>query len=408
MNQDQTPLGVDDADRPLAPVRGERFWLLLGFAVLLGLMAMQTVLSLHQIEQQRLQLKSVIEEGLTKFDLVGRMHAAGRERILLLQRMFLTADPFEREALREAFSRQAELFIQARQALLRLPLNAEERLLLDRQGALSRQFHAIHLRVLEHLDTGAEHEAERLLSEALLPTQYAVLATLSELYDLQQRNARGIWVRSDRLQHEARRLLLAVAAMVLLTGLTVAYFVFRRIRTASLARERLATYDALTGLPNRLLIQRLIGQSIARAQRQQRKFALMFVDLDRFKAVNDSLGHKAGDLLLIEVASRLRRSVRASDTVGRLAGDEFVVLLDDVHNAADVLAVAEKIRTSVQEPMTIFDRDVQVGASIGIALYPEHGRDAEELLRHADAAMYRVKGEGRNGYRLCEAQRGVD
>jgi diguanylate cyclase (GGDEF)-like protein len=381
---------------------GEHLWLAIGFAILLGLIALQTFLSLRQIEQQREQLKSVIEGGLTKFDLVGRMHAAGRDRIVLLQRIFMSEDPFEREALREDFSRQAEQFVLARQGLLAMPLSGAERALLDRQRELSQRFHRLHLEVFDLLDRGDVGQAKRLLNERLLPTQNSVLATLGELYDLQQRNVRNIWLHSDRLQQEARRLLLAVAALILLIGVAVAYFVFRRVREASAERERLATYDLLTGLPNRLLINRLLVQAMARAQRQQRRLALMFVDLDRFKAVNDRLGHRAGDQLLVEVARRLRASVRVGDVVGRLAGDEFVVLLEDVHTPEEVLVVAEKIRHAVQAPVLIDGQRAQVGASIGIALYPEHGRTVEELLRRADAAMYDVKAAGRDGCRLAE------
>lgn len=399
----------DDAGPAASPYlgrqtrRGERFWLALGFVVLLGLMVLQTILSLRQIEQQRLQLRSVIEVSLSKLDLVGRMHAAGRERILLLQRMFMTADPFQREAVREDFSRQAERFIQARQGLLAMPLNENERRLLERQSKLSQHFHRLNLEVFDLLDRGDTVAATRLLNDALLPTQAAVLTTLNDLYDLQQRNARDIWLHSDRLQQEARRLLLAVAALVLLIGMAVAYFVFARVREASVARERLASYDLLTGLPNRMLITRLLGQAVARAQRQDQRFAVLFVDLDRFKAVNDSLGHHAGDQLLIEIAQRLRDSVRASDTVGRLAGDEFVVILENIRSPEEVLALAEKLRHTVQEPVPIEGQAAQVGASIGIALYPEHGRSVEELLRRADAAMYAVKAAGRDGARLADA-----
>jgi len=383
--------------------REERFWLAIGFTVLLVLIALQTFISLRQIEQQRQQLKSIIEEGLGKFDLVGRLHAAGRERIVLLQRIFMSDDPFDQQALREEFSRQAEQFVKARLSLLAMPLSESERALLDRQSVLSQRFHRFNLEVFDLLDRGEVGEAKRLLNVHLLPTQNAVLSTLGELYDLQQRNARDIWLRSDRLQQEARRLLLAVATLILLIGLAVACFVFRRVREASAERERLATYDMLTGLPNRLLLYRLLIQAIARAQRQDQRLALMFVDLDRFKAVNDRLGHHAGDQLLVEIARRLRACVRANDVVGRLAGDEFVVLLEDVRTSEDVLAVAEKIRHTVQEPVLIAGQPVQVGASIGIALYPEHGRTGEELLRRADVAMYDVKAAGRDGYRLAES-----
>lgn len=385
---------------------GEHFWLALGFAILLGLMLLQTFLSLRQIEHQRQQLKGFIETGLAKFDMVGRMHAAGRERIVLLQRMIMATDAFERESLREDFSRQAELFIRARHSLLAMPLNEAERGLLERQGMLSQRFHEIHLEVFDLFDRGETEQAMRLLNEQLLPTQNAVLSTLGELYDLQQRNGRALWAHADHLQQEARRLLLAIATLIFLVGLAVAYYVSARVREASAVRERLATYDLLTGLPNRLLIYRLIEQAIARAQRQGRRFALMFVDLDRFKMVNDTLGHRAGDRLLVEVAERLRASVRASDMVGRLAGDEFIVLVEDVDAPEEVQSLAERIRLAVQQPVTIDGQQAQVGASIGIALYPEHGRNLEELLHKADAAMYAVKTAGRDGSRLAESGAG--
>jgi diguanylate cyclase (GGDEF)-like protein len=388
--------------RPSALGR-EQGLLALGFAVLIVLMLVQTLISLRQFESQRTQLKGILEDGMAKLELVGRMHAAGRERILRLQRLFLVEDPFEREAEREEFGRQAQAFIQARQALLAMPLQPQERRLLARQGELSRRFHATHLEVLDLLEQGEVRQAERRLSESLLPTQYAVLATLNELYALQQDRARRLGAEAEALQNEAKRLILLVAGLVTLLALAVAYTVFRRIRASSLERERQATYDALTGLPNRLLIQSLIEQAIARAQRRQGRMAVMFIDLDRFKAVNDSLGHKAGDQLLIEIARRLQGCLRAGDRAARLAGDEFVVLLEDIARSEETIPVAKRILQAVQAPVLIDGQEVYVGASIGIAVCPEHGTSREALVKHADAAMYRVKERGRNGYQVFDA-----
>jgi len=166
------------------------------------------------------------------------------------------------------------------------------------------------------------------------------------------------------------------------------------------AIEHQATHDNLTGLANRTLLHDRIAQSIAFARRASRSVAVMLLDLDHFKHVNDAYGHSAGDDLLKEVATRLRACVRESDTVARLGGDEFVIVLADLTQADDVDGIAAKITEALAEPVRIGEREAYVGASIGISLYPRDGEHGEILLRNADMAMYRVKEHGRNSVRL--------
>jgi diguanylate cyclase (GGDEF)-like protein/PAS domain S-box-containing protein len=169
-------------------------------------------------------------------------------------------------------------------------------------------------------------------------------------------------------------------------------------KRAEEALEHQALHDGLTGLPNRLLLQDRLTQAIRMADRDGRPFALCVIDLDRFKDVNDTLGHLAGDELLQEVAFRLRHALRASDTVARLGGDEFAVLLPDADMAAATLA-AEKVVDALGASLVLEGHEVAVGASVGIALYPENGGDADTLLRRADVAMYAAK-QTRGGYVL--------
>ena len=160
--------------------------------------------------------------------------------------------------------------------------------------------------------------------------------------------------------------------------------------------HRQANFDALTGLANRHLLTDRLEQALIHARRLQRSTAVIVIDLDRFKTVNDSLGHSQGDLLLREVASRLQPCVREGDTVARLGGDEFVVVLSDMADAADTLPLAQKLLLALSRPVWLGAQEVATSASLGISIFPRDGDDAETLLRHADTAMYRAKDQGGN------------
>jgi diguanylate cyclase (GGDEF)-like protein len=157
-----------------------------------------------------------------------------------------------------------------------------------------------------------------------------------------------------------------------------------------------AFHDALTGLPNRLMLRDRVEQAIARAQRNRTTLAVLFIDLDRFKAINDTLGHRAGDAVLQGVANRISEHVRKTDTVAREGGDEFLVLLEQVGTPEQAAAVAGKLLRRLNEPYLIEGRVVHCSGSIGVAMYPDDGGDAEELIKHADAAMFDSKDDGRN------------
>lgn len=162
--------------------------------------------------------------------------------------------------------------------------------------------------------------------------------------------------------------------------------------------QHLAQHDMLTGLPNRRFLQERLAQALAQAQRGKRTLALLFIDLDRFKDINDSLGHEAGDAVLVALAQRLQSSTRAADTVARMGGDEFVVLVDAPSDRAHIVAIAEKLLHALQQDVAWQGHTLQVGASIGISRFPDDGETAQEMLAHADRAMYRVKAAGRNTY----------
>ena len=165
---------------------------------------------------------------------------------------------------------------------------------------------------------------------------------------------------------------------------------------------RLAYHDALTGLPNRLLLEDRFTHAVAHARRTNNRFALLFIDLDNFKRVNDSLGHAVGDDLLVEVALRLKMGAREADTVSRQGGDEFVVLLEDMESKSAVLAATAKLVARLQEPFVCDGKEIATSASIGVCLFPDDGEDFETLRKKADIAMYRAKESGRNTFQCFD------
>ncbi len=164
------------------------------------------------------------------------------------------------------------------------------------------------------------------------------------------------------------------------------------------ALQEMAYRDELTGLANRALFNQLLKHEVSQSQRQKTQFALLFIDLDGFKQVNDNVGHDAGDVLLCAIADRLEKSLRKSDVVARLGGDEFVVIMNNIKDSETVANVAEKIIRQIRKPVSSGPNIVEVGCSIGISIYPENGLDADNLVHHADVAMYRAKQQGGANY----------
>ncbi len=171
-----------------------------------------------------------------------------------------------------------------------------------------------------------------------------------------------------------------------------------RLKETERQLEYLAHHDILTDLPNRMLFNTRLERAIEHARRRRTMLAVLFLDLDRFKHINDSFGHTAGDALLKEVARRLRGNIRAEDTAARLGGDEFCLLLDPIHTKADAATVTGKILTAFQQPFRVENQEIHITPSIGIGLFPRDGEDAATLFRNADTAMYQAKSQGSNGF----------
>jgi len=201
-----------------------------------------------------------------------------------------------------------------------------------------------------------------------------------------------------------RTVLLSANILFGLVGGIVIWLLAKAIVTRHRAEDeiqRMAHFDLLTGLPNRALLNDRLEMSLASARRETRMLAVLFIDLDGFKAINDQLGHKAGDAALKEVARRLQACIRKTDTAARQGGDEFVLVLTSIKTAQDAGLVAEKFMLSLAEPIMLDNQPRTMGASIGIALYPQDGDTPDTLVSKADTAMYVAKEKGKNNYRFC-------
>jgi diguanylate cyclase (GGDEF)-like protein/PAS domain S-box-containing protein len=186
-----------------------------------------------------------------------------------------------------------------------------------------------------------------------------------------------------------------------------AVVVFHDITERKINDERIrhmAQHDSLTDLPNRAMLNDRLQQAISYAKREELRVALMFIDLDHFKPVNDTLGHVVGDWLLKQVAKRMRECVRESDTVARVGGDEFVVLLRTIESPADAEMVAEKIRNALNKPFDLAQQSLHISCSIGMVVYPDHTKNENEMIGYADIAMYRAKQGGRDKVLVFEIQ----
>jgi diguanylate cyclase (GGDEF)-like protein len=187
------------------------------------------------------------------------------------------------------------------------------------------------------------------------------------------------------------------------TGAVIVFHDVSATRAMSLEMTHSAQHDVVTGLPNRVLLSDRINQSISLAHRNNRSIAVLFLDLDHFKYINDSLGHAVGDQLLQSVSKRLLASVRASDTVTRQGGDEFIILLSEITHPEDAATSAKKILLSLSTPCSVGGHDLHIDGSIGISIYPADGEDAETLVKNADTAMYYAKERGRSNFQFFTA-----
>lgn len=375
------------------------------FLALIALIFSLALNGLWQLHTLGEQIRTMVEVHNFKIDLVTQTQAASRLRTDSLFRMALATDPFERDTHFMAFNRAGFLVARGRQALRAAGLDGEEQRRFEAQNRLIVEIQAAQGLIVDRLNAEHHAEARRMLIGRAIPLQDAFNRSLGEMRE-RYRTANLDAQRIARKTYRQTMLLtLALGIGAILLALLIAWRTLRKARVKSQQiREQLAelqhsraalheeaTHDALTGLANRRLFYDRLRQAIQRARRYGSRLGLLYIDLDRFKTINDLHGHHVGDAVLLEVAQQIRACVRGSDTAARLGGDEFIVLFEGLQDRHDCVAAARKIEQALSRNPVFDELGVEVEASIGQALYPDDGADEDALIRHADAAMYRVK-----------------
>lgn len=381
-----------------------------GFATVLLLLITLMLLSLYSIHQINTHFGSIVRHSVTKSNLAKIMQTSLRERAISMHSMAAMDDPFDKDEEFLHFNNLGAQFFTARQLMEQQPLDATERRVLAQLNDATAYTQPFVREIIDQIlvadSVPARIAVSNLIYQNAVPNQRLVASELEKLVRLQDEAIRTGTQRAHKAYVDARKFIVIIGVPAIGLGLLVAFFAVRNATRQAIKLQHQAMFDDLTGLPNRVLLQDRLQQAIPASRRENQPFALLALDLNRFKAVNDTLGHQYGDELLKQVADRLRAVSRESDTIARMGGDEFTFLLPATDTSGSKV-FAQKILQVLESSFVLKGKSVEIGASIGVAVYPESGMDYESLTRHADAAMYVAK-RSHTGVELYDPSRSPD
>lgn len=372
-----------------------------GFGLVLFLLIGSTVVGLTQMSATNRRTEEIIHRDMKKRELALSATVALYGRLLKLHEMLVTRDPFKQDEEAMEFRRLGVAFYLADHKLRHLADSPDDQRFLQRIQQQAEQAHPYAERIINEIMERKTEQAIKVLRTEAVPRQNALIATLQSYVRLQSQRIRTSEAHTHKAFLLTRTILIAMAALAFVIGLITSIVVMRSVARQAKLLQHQAMYDGLTNLPNRALFSDRFQQAIYHGRRNNQTFALLSLDLNGFKEINDTLGHQAGDHVLQVVADRLRTSLRESDTVARMGGDEFTVLLTNVHGTDGVATVCKKLVRTLDEPIDYGGQQIEASASLGAAVYPDHGEDATDLLRASDVAMYHAK-HGQTGYKLYD------
>ena len=416
-----------------------RHYLTLSFAIIIVLIIFSDNIGFRHLNSVYKDVNKIIETQNTQIDLMHKMRSIARERIIKLQALVATTDSFEQEEIINDFHALGGIFLETRQELKKSKLTEEEETLLLIQREIARKAVASQYKIIELVKKGQNQQALNILVNHTVSLQDENISHMDQFILYQNHQNQVVKAEASQKVNSAYKAVLILGILTVIMILIVAYFVIKRIsnmvtlllkislknkqtadelasahnllekkvaeRTEELEKanetlKHIAGHDVLTGLPNRRLFTELLNQEINKANRNNYQLAILYMDLDGFKAVNDALGHDIGDSLLIKVSKRLQKLIRKEDLISRLGGDEFSICYSNIKNIDNVKLLCQQIIEKFKQAVELGPHQCHIGISIGVSLYPEHGIDYNTLLRVADAAMYKVKNDGKNSFSI--------
>lgn len=379
--------------------------ILLGFGTILTLVSMLIIFAISNLDKSKTNLDRIVKSNNLKIQLATQMYQSARERTISLQQMFIIVDDTTVDTAKQRMIFYGGKFVASREKFLKLELSAKEKEIIEQQAILSKQVALIQNQIADLIEFDEIEKARFLLINKARPLQQNVFKILTQLQDIQRKETKIAIKQNTKDYTKIVTIIWIVSIIVILSSISIVYFSLRLITRNEEQQEKhrqdieyQAFYDHLTGLPNRRLLNDRMQHSLLQAQRNKMLMAVLFIDCDRFKPINDTLGHAIGDNLLISMASRLKESVRISDTVCRVSGDEFVIVLEEIEHVSTIDRIAQNILDTIAAPHYIDGHKVFTTVSIGITVYPIDNKDASNLLTSADIAMYHAKQSGGNSY----------
>ena len=364
--------------------------LVIGFASVLVMMGVLMIIALTQMSELHQQLDTIVKNSVVKIELANKIITSLREQTISLYFVSTTKDPLQRGQEFERLSDYGLEFDKSLQALIFLE---KER---TRKEIISNVKNKISS-LETHIDLASEYVfigdvvlAHDIIRSKVLPAHRDITKNLDQLIELQRSENEKAVDTATSSHDNAKFQLLVLGGSCFSISLFIAIFVSLLTNKQTKLLTYQALHDNLTGLATRTLYDNHLELCLQKSRRSGESFSVIVMDLDSFKQVNDTLGHKAGDLILIETALRLNAVLRKYDTISRMGGDEFFLLL--VHtNLENTIGLVDRVAKKINEPVVINNEVVSVGVSIGIAVYPDHGTSADQLIKEADKAMYVAK-----------------
>ena len=376
-----------------------------GFTLIVLLLVALTAIGLSRMALVNQHMEQVVGVNNLKTKLAHEMKDAVRDRAIMMHSIALMTDVFAQQDEYLAFNEKATVFSEARRQLLEMKLSDAEKQVLEDARAITSQTQPLVQQGIDLAMADKKTEALYLIENQIVPLQKKVSDHMKYLIRLQEHETERAVQEMKDSSANARLLMFLFGGAATLLGLIISVLVIRLTNRQAGLLEHQAMYDNLTNLPNRALFADRLQQAILVGRREKQPFALIVMDLNRFKEINDTLGHHVGDLVLQHVATRVRTCLRESDTVARMGGDEFAILLAIISDLEGAVAAAKKILAAIGEPAVLGGHKIEIGASLGIVMFPEHGDEAEALKRQGDAAMYLAK-QSHGGYKVYHKDMG--